>query len=218
MKVVLLARTAPDADIAPTGLAHALHEPTSATTLRRNGTEVVLIDGPSGESADPVVAFEEIEVDAFDDALRRAARLPAAAAGSVEVRRVAEGPDDGVPPATPTAGTRRYVFLHVLPMEPPADAADAPARTLTDWLSSPLTGRTVLAGDRLMDGSPSTAAVVRVRDGEVQVSEGLPADRTEEIAGYDLVLARDLDEAIEVARPHPTLTMGVVEIRPLVLA
>jgi hypothetical protein len=218
MKVVLLARTAPDADARPTGLAHALHEPTSATTLRRNGSEVTLIDGPSGESAEPVVAFEEIEVDAFDDALRRAAGLPAAAAGSVEVRRVAERPDDGVPPATPTAGTRRYLFLHVVPAEPPADAADAPVRTLADWLASPLTRRTVLAGDRLLDGSPTTAAVVRVRDGEARVREGLPADRTAEIAGYDLVVARDLDEVIEVARPHPTLTTGAVEIRPLVLA
>ena len=77
--------------------------------------------------------------------------------------------------------------------------------------------RTVLAGNRLLDASRDTAAVVRVRDGETEVARGLPPAALE-VAGYDLLSARDLDEAIEVARPHPTLTWGVVEIRPLVMA
>lgn len=218
MKVVLLARVAPDAIPAPVGLAHTMHDPSSATTLRRRGQELLLTDGPSTESDEQVVGLEEIDVDRFDAALHRAAGLPAARTGAVEVRRVHEGPDDGVPPATPSAGTRRYVFLHVLPIGPAAEPAAPGGGSLPDWLASPLTQRTVLAGNRLLDATDATAAVVRVRNGEVRVSRGLPADREEEIAGYDLVAAGDLDEAIAVARPHPTLTTGVVEIRPLVMA
>jgi hypothetical protein len=218
MKVVLLAHVAPDATAAPVGLAHTLHGPTSATTLPRRGTELLLTDGPFAESDEPVVGLEEIDVDGFDAGLDRAAGLPAARTGAVEVRGVHEGPDDGVPPATPSAGTRRYVFLHVLPTRPPAEPVAPGAGSLPDWLASPLTQRTVLAGNRLLDATAATAAVVRVRNGEVLVSPGLPDDREEEIAGYDLVAAHDLDEAIAVARPHPTLTTGVVEIRPLVMA
>jgi hypothetical protein len=94
----------------------------------------------------------------------------------------------------------------------------APTGSLPDWLAAPLTRRAVLAGNRLRPSAPSTAATVRVRNGETVVEPGLQGGRGQEIAGYDLITARDLDEAIEVARPHPTLAMGAIEIRPLVMA
>ena len=41
-------------------------------------------------------------------------------------------------------------------------------------------------------------------------------ETTQAIAGYDLISAENLDQAIAIARPHPTLNLGVIEIRPLV--
>ena len=108
------------------------------------------------------------------------------------------------------------MLLHVLPAEqsPAVPADDA----LLDRLGAPLAAGVVLAGTRLLPAAPSTAAIVRVVDGELLVEPGLAAGRTEEIAGYDLLHATDLDEAIAVARAHPTLGGGAIEIRPLVPA
>ncbi|MGP3752301.1 YciI family protein [Streptomyces sp. IBSNAI001] len=56
---------------------------------------------------------------------------------------------------------------------------------------------------------------VRVRGDQVLVTDGPFAETTEWIAGYDLIEAADLDEAIEVAASHPMATAGRIEIRPV---
>ncbi|MGW2474558.1 YciI family protein [Streptomyces sp. NPDC001665] len=58
-------------------------------------------------------------------------------------------------------------------------------------------------------------ATVRARAGEVLVTDGPFAETAEWIAGYDLLEAADLDEAIEVAASHPMATAGRIEIRPV---
>ncbi|WP_037601988.1 YciI family protein [Streptacidiphilus rugosus] len=61
----------------------------------------------------------------------------------------------------------------------------------------------------------STATTVRVRKGELLVSDGPFAETKEVICGFDLLECADLDEAIEVARTHPMARGGRIEIRPL---
>jgi hypothetical protein len=61
----------------------------------------------------------------------------------------------------------------------------------------------------------STATTVRVRDGEVLVSDGPFAETKEQVGGFDLLECKDLDEAIEVASKHPAATFGTMELRPL---
>jgi hypothetical protein len=63
---------------------------------------------------------------------------------------------------------------------------------------------------------PSKARTVRVRDGEVLVTDGPHAETKEQIGGYFLVELDDLDEAIELAARIPVAQKGSVEIRPLV--
>jgi hypothetical protein len=58
------------------------------------------------------------------------------------------------------------------------------------------------------------AAVVRIRDGEVLVSDGPFAETKEQIAGYDVVECSNLAEAIAVAAKHPVARFGAVEVRP----
>ena len=57
------------------------------------------------------------------------------------------------------------------------------------------------------------AATVRVRDGEVLVSDGPFAETKEQVAGYDVFDCADLDEAIEMASRHPTAAIGTIEVR-----
>jgi hypothetical protein len=62
-------------------------------------------------------------------------------------------------------------------------------------------------------GPVREAAVVRIRDGEVLVSDGPFAETKEQIAGYDVVECSSLDEAIEVAAKHPVTRCGAIEVR-----
>jgi hypothetical protein len=60
----------------------------------------------------------------------------------------------------------------------------------------------------------SSATTVKVRDGEVLVSDGPFAETKEQIAGFAVLECADLDEAIEVASRHPTGLVGTFELRP----
>jgi hypothetical protein len=65
-----------------------------------------------------------------------------------------------------------------------------------------------------LDG-PAKAKTVRVRDGQVLVTDGPHAETKELIGGYFLVDLGNLDEAIELASRVPAAQKGSVEIRPL---
>ncbi|MFI7445919.1 YciI family protein [Nonomuraea sp. NPDC049714] len=60
----------------------------------------------------------------------------------------------------------------------------------------------------------SAATTVRVREGELILSDGPFAETKEVIVGFDLLECDDLDEAIEVARAHPMARAGRLELRP----
>jgi hypothetical protein len=62
----------------------------------------------------------------------------------------------------------------------------------------------------------STATSVRVRDDKRLVTDGPFAETREQLGGYFMVEAKDLDEAIDIAGRIPGARKGTVEIRPLV--
>jgi hypothetical protein len=62
-----------------------------------------------------------------------------------------------------------------------------------------------------------TAASVRVRDGEMVVTDGPYAETKEVLGGYYLIEAESLDEAATWAAKIPTARYGVVEVRPVVM-
>lgn len=61
----------------------------------------------------------------------------------------------------------------------------------------------------------ATATSVRVRDGKRLVTDGPFAETREQLGGYYLVEAKDLDEAIGIAERIPPATVGTIEIRPV---
>jgi len=64
--------------------------------------------------------------------------------------------------------------------------------------------------------SVSTATSVRVREGKRLVTDGPFAETREQLGGYYLIDAGDLDEAIEIAGRIPGARFGTVEVRPIV--
>ncbi len=61
----------------------------------------------------------------------------------------------------------------------------------------------------------ATATSVRLRDGKRIVTDGPFAETREQLGGYYLIEARDLDEAIGIAERIPPVRVGTVEIRPV---
>ena len=61
----------------------------------------------------------------------------------------------------------------------------------------------------------STATSVRVRDGQVVVTDGPFAETKEALGGFYLLDCRDLDEAIEMAARIPAAKRGTIEVRPI---
>ena len=74
-------------------------------------------------------------------------------------------------------------------------------------------GASILAGERLHPTSDATT--VQVRDGEVLTSDGPFAETKEQMAGFYLVEAKDLDEAIDIAGRIPGAKRGSIEVRPI---
>ena len=60
-----------------------------------------------------------------------------------------------------------------------------------------------------------TATTVRVRNGKVSISDGPFAETKEQLAGFYLIDARDLNDAIQVASQIPPARVGSIEVRPV---
>ncbi|QOZ07846.1 MULTISPECIES: YciI family protein [unclassified Bradyrhizobium] len=69
------------------------------------------------------------------------------------------------------------------------------------------------AGDRLQP--TTTATTVRVREGKTLTTDGPFAETREQLGGYYLVEAKDLNAAIEIAARIPSARIGSIEVRPI---
>jgi hypothetical protein len=69
------------------------------------------------------------------------------------------------------------------------------------------------AGDALQP--TRTATAVRVRDGKIVTTDGPFAETKEQLGGYYLIEAKDLDEAIRIAARIPNARDGSIEVRPI---
>ena len=75
------------------------------------------------------------------------------------------------------------------------------------------------AGGQYVSASPlhsvATATSVRVREGKRLVTDGPFAETREQLGGYYVIEANDLDEALSIAEKVPPVKYGTVEIRPV---
>jgi hypothetical protein len=60
-----------------------------------------------------------------------------------------------------------------------------------------------------------TATTVRVRDGKAATTDGPFAETREQLGGYYLIEAKDLDEATKIAARIPSSKFGSIEVRPI---
>jgi hypothetical protein len=76
------------------------------------------------------------------------------------------------------------------------------------------------ASGQYLDASPlqptATATSVRVRGGKPFITDGPFAETREQLGGYFMIDAKDLDEAVAIAARIPGARLGTVEIRPVI--
>jgi len=80
-------------------------------------------------------------------------------------------------------------------------------------------GEDLRAGGHMLGGnalhSTATATSLRIRDGKTLITDGPFAETKEQLAGFYMLDARDLNEAIQLASKIPPARLGCVEIRPV---
>ncbi|SEM35052.1 YciI family protein [Halomonas caseinilytica] len=97
-------------------------------------------------------------------------------------------------------------LLHSLPESPRDEECLAYAESVQE------SGR-LIAGEAL--APVQTATTVRVRTGKTTVTDGPFAETKEQLAGFYMVEARDLNEALTIAAGIPAARVGSIEVRPV---
>lgn len=100
----------------------------------------------------------------------------------------------------------------VMEQMPPADAERHFAEYVDFTQEIKRSGHFVGA-NRLLPAAAATT--VRVREGRVSTTDGPFAETREQLGGYYVIEARDLNEAIQVASRIPGARLGCVEVRPV---
>jgi hypothetical protein len=105
----------------------------------------------------------------------------------------------------------KYLMFVATDSEPDTDPAPEP--DIEKWVDGNQARGIWLLGDRLRPLEDATT--VRVRNGELLVTDGPFAESKEWIVGFDLLECDSLDQAIEIAAAHPMARRGRLELRPI---
>jgi hypothetical protein len=103
-------------------------------------------------------------------------------------------------------------FLLFVATDPEAEPYDAEKDDIQDWVSEVYGGGAGIMGDRIRP--PEDAKLVRVRDGELLVTDGPFTEAKEWIAGFDILELDSIEQAVEIAGRHPMARFGRIEVRP----
>lgn len=166
----------------------------------------VLTDGPFPESTEVACGYYVLDADNLDDALALARDIPVAEFGVVEIWPIVHWKA----PTEPIGNDWLALLL-----EPPENVRTPGT---DEW--NELVGRHVelesILGDQTLTGAPlhppSTATTVRVRNGEVAITDGPYVEGAEVANGFYVLRAADRDEAIKLASMLPA---SAVELRQL---
>ena len=104
-------------------------------------------------------------------------------------------------------------YMMFVATDPEAEPFVPEEDNIGEWVADVEARGLRVIGERLRPVEDAT--LVRVRGGELLVTDGPFTESKEWIAGFDVLDCRDLDEAIEVASRHPMARFGRIELRPM---
>jgi hypothetical protein len=189
----------------------ALQGAATATTIRHGDAEPLVTSGPYAETAEALGGLYVLDADTLDDAIELARQIPAALDGWVSLRPMVEWFDRGRQPGGAAQAPRYVAFIYG--KETDGDQPDTPA-----WDEGLAAHQRFMdaVGDAVQAGGAlhpiATATTVRVRGGDVIVSDGPFAESAEVTGGFYVLRASDRDAAVAVTRQIPA---EAVELRPI---
>jgi hypothetical protein len=192
----------------------ALRPTSTARTVRWADDEVTVTDGPFAETAEQFGGFYVVELPDLDAAIEAAKALP----HDAEVRPVVvyDGdPSNLAPPPTDVPGDLFTVMLYG-DEEPwlratPAEREEVYAQHGKFAAGVVARGATVTGGQELAHSSTATS-LRRGADGQMVVSDGPFAETTEQLTGFYVIRAKDIDVVVDAMNELPG---GTNEIRPV---
>jgi hypothetical protein len=168
----------------------------------------VITDGPFAESAEVACGYYVFEAENLDEALALARDVPVATYGAVEVWPMAGSRIQ----TQPLEGTNWIALL----LEPPDRPVEPGSPVWEAMVVEHQKFEAAIGGGHIKSGAglhpPSTATTVRVRDGEVLITDGPYVEGAEVANGFYVLSASDRDEAVKVASMIPAST---VQLRQL---
>ncbi|BAX90998.1 YciI family protein [Mycobacterium shigaense] len=182
--------------------------PAAAGVVITGGRDApVVTDGPFAEGTEVACGYYVFEAENLDEALALARDVPIATYGAVELWPVVHS----VEPSRQLTGSDWLALL----LEPP-ETAYPPGTPEWEALAAKHADLHAAAGDHIVGGAAlhdrSTATTVRVRDGEVLITDGPFVEDAEIATGIYLIGAADRDDAVKIASMIPAST---VQLRQL---
>ncbi|WP_194814879.1 YciI family protein [Nocardia sp. XZ_19_385] len=188
----------------------ALYPAETALIIRRQAGQALVTDGPFTEQAEVVGGFLMLDCKDLDEAIQVARKSPAAESGTIELRPAVMYSPHEVP------GADWWMALLweqpdavIAPDTPEWDAAVAEHKAFGDKYGAAIRGGGAVR-------PPSTATTLRVRDGELLLTDGPFPEYAEVVDGFYLFAAPDRAAATEIASQIPCGEKGFVEVRQVV--
>lgn len=191
----------------------ALHLTDRARTIRHSGGTVTITDGPFAETTEALGGYYVLEADDLDQVIEMVRHIPATGAGhgGSEIRPLVM-----VESSIEDAADLRDCWLAT--MHGPETAADVPDTPEWEAGAAQHGAFAEAAGAALKEGGAvqpaASATTVRVRDGEVVVTDG-PFSEAIEVVGGFYVLKGTEEQVLDLARQIPVNEGGAVEVRPI---
>jgi len=107
----------------------------------------------------------------------------------------------------------RYMLIHAADPDLAAQWDDEANASFSSWVEETIRSGVNLQGARLRPTADATT--VKLRSGELVITDGPFAETREQVAGYDLLECASLDEAVRLAGRHPSSWTGAIEVRAL---
>jgi hypothetical protein len=191
----------------------ALWDTTTARTVRHVDGSVRVTNGPFTEATEVLGGYFVLDVPSLDDAIELARNIPTATTGAIEIRpMVMQFTNPGGRPVA--QGAARYLAT----IHGPSGEEPEPGTAVWDEGAAKHRRFGDAAGELLLGGGAvhpaSSATTIRVRDGELLVSDGPFAETTEMTGGY-YVVCGGLEETAAAAGQIPVNASGWVELRPI---
>jgi len=198
-------------------LGRELDLPGTAATVRVRQGEALVTDGPFAETREFIAGFNLLECADLDEAIEVAAGCPISWFHTLEIRPFMPGLRLGEQAFAFGRGedgaARPYLLIMWMGGTPAAPLDDDAVKREGEAWRQDLEARGLQILGNALEG-PDTARTIRVRDGEILLSDGPFTETKEFIAGLDVVSCADREQAIQLAAVHPIARYHAIEVRP----